>query len=91
MPTYTQPLLDHITTAALDWWLNKGTAFQNAIQEKPLLAMFEGKAKSFPGGKGDIVISVKGDMATPLLRGPPTSSSVASSTIRSSNWVPRFP
>ena len=61
MPVYTQPLLDHITTAALDWWLNKGTAFQNAIQEKPLLAMMESKAKTFPGGKGDIVVSVKGD------------------------------
>ena len=61
MPTYTQPLLDHVTTAALDWWFNKGSAFQQAIQEKPLLAMMESKAKSFPGGKGDIVISVKGD------------------------------
>jgi hypothetical protein len=61
MPTYTQPLLDHITTAALDWWLTKGTAFQEAIQEKPLLGMFESKAKSFPGGKSDIVQSVKGD------------------------------
>jgi len=61
MPTYTQPLLDHITTAALDYWLNKGSAFQQAIQEKPLLAMMESKAKTFPGGKSDIVISVKGD------------------------------
>ena len=61
MPTYTTPLLEHVTTAALDWWFNKGSAFQQAIQEKPLLAMMESKAKSFPGGKGDIVISVKGD------------------------------
>jgi hypothetical protein len=61
MPTYTAPLLSHITTAALDYWLNKGTAFQEAIQEKPLLAMMESKAKSFPGGKGNIIISVKGD------------------------------
>jgi hypothetical protein len=61
MPTYSAPLLDHVATAALDWWFNKGTAFQQAIQEKPLLAMMESKAKSFPGGKGDIVISVKGD------------------------------
>jgi len=61
MPTYTAPLLAHITTAALDWWMNKGTAFQEAIQEKPLLASMEAKKKSFPGGKGDIVLSVKGD------------------------------
>lgn len=61
MPTYTQPLLDHITTAALDYWLNKGTAFKEAIQEKPLLAAMEGKKKTFPGGKGNIIISVKGD------------------------------
>jgi hypothetical protein len=48
--------------------MNKGTAFQEAIQEKPLLASMESKKKSFPGGKGNIVISVKGDFgntATP--------------------------
>jgi len=61
MPTYTQPLLDHITTAAMDWWFNKGTAFQQAIQEKPLLASMESKKKTFPGGKGNIIVSVKGD------------------------------
>jgi hypothetical protein len=61
MPTYTAPLLNHIATAALDYWLNKGTAFQNYIQEKPLLGMFESKKKTFPGGKGNIIISVKGD------------------------------
>jgi hypothetical protein len=61
MPTYTAPLLNHITTAALDWWMNKGTAFQEAIQEKPLLAAMESKKKTFPGGKGNIIISVKGD------------------------------
>jgi len=61
MPTYTAPLLNHITTAALDWWMNKGTAFKEAIEEKPLLAAMEGKKKTFPGGKGNIIISVKGD------------------------------
>jgi hypothetical protein len=61
MPTYTQPLLDHITAAALDYWLNKGSAFKEAIQEKPLLAAMEGKKKTFPGGKGNIILSVKGD------------------------------
>lgn len=61
MPTYTAPLLNHITTAALDYWLNKGTAFKEAIQEKPLLAAMEGKKKTFPGGKGNIILSVKGD------------------------------
>jgi hypothetical protein len=61
MPTYSAPLLNHVATAALDWWFNKGTAFKQAIQEKPLLAMMESKAKTFPGGKGDIVVSVKGD------------------------------
>src|SRR4029078_6110263 len=63
MPTYTAPLLNHTATAALDWWMNKGTAFQEAIQEKPLLASMESKAKTFPGGKGDIVLSCKGDFA----------------------------
>jgi hypothetical protein len=61
MPTFSQPLLDHVATAAMDYYMNKGTAFQQAIAEKPLLAMMESKKKSFPGGKGDIVIAVKGD------------------------------
>lgn len=69
MPTYTAPLLNHITTAALDWWLNKGTAFKEAIQEKPLLAAMESKKKTFPGGKGNIIISVKGDYGNPTAPG----------------------
>jgi hypothetical protein len=45
----------------MDWWFNKGTAFQQAILEKPLLASMESKKKTFPGGKGNIIVSVKGD------------------------------
>ena len=89
MPTYTQPLLDHITTAALDWWMNKGTAFQEAIQEKPLLALMESKAKTFPGGKGDIVLSVKGDYGNTAAPGTSDSSSATSWTTASSTTRPR--
>lgn len=52
--------LTNIANAALDFYLNKGDAFQQQIQQKPLLSKMEGSAKTFPGGKGDISIAVQG-------------------------------
>lgn len=56
----TQAQLDFIANGALDFYLNKGKAFQQQLQDRPLVALFEGKAKSFPGGKGDISVAVQG-------------------------------
>ena len=52
--------ITNIANAALDFYLNKGDTFKNAIQARPLLATLEAKAKSFPGGKGNISLAVKG-------------------------------
>ena len=58
MPTQAQ--LDFIANAALDFYLNKGDAFQQTLQSKPLVKVMDKKTQSFPGGKGDISVAVVG-------------------------------
>jgi hypothetical protein len=58
---FTAGEISSIANAALDFYYNKGDTFKQAIQAKPLLRLFEGSAKSFPGGKGNISLAVKGD------------------------------
>jgi hypothetical protein len=57
---FTAAEITNIANAALDFYLNKGKEFQQSIQMKPLLEMMERKAKTFPGGKGNISLAVKG-------------------------------
>ena len=57
--------LSNIANAALDFYI-KGEAFSNTIQNKPLLDMLISKQKTFPGGKGNISIPVKGDYTTAI-------------------------
>lgn len=56
----TQAQLDFIATSALDFYLNKGTAFQQTLQARPLVGKMEGKAKNFTGGNRDITVFVQG-------------------------------
>lgn len=55
----TTAQIDYIANAALDFYLNKGAAFAQTIQDRPLVGLMESKAKSFPGGKGEIQVRVK--------------------------------
>lgn len=57
---FTAGELTNIANASLDYYFEKGKAFKQSIQEKPLVAAMERKAKSFPGGKGDISVGIKG-------------------------------
>lgn len=57
---FTAGELTNISNAALDYFYNKGDTFKQSIQAKPLLRFLEGSAKSFPGGKGNISLAVKG-------------------------------
>jgi hypothetical protein len=50
--------LTNIANAALDFYV-KGPAFQQHIQEKPLLNAMMAKQKTFPGGKGKISLPVQ--------------------------------
>jgi len=51
--------LDNIANAALDFYLNKGDVFQQSLQSRPLVALMEGSAKTFPGGKGKISLAIQ--------------------------------
>lgn len=51
--------LDNIANAALDFYLNKGDVFQQSLQARPIVKLMEGKAKSFPGGKGKISLAIQ--------------------------------
>src|SRR4030095_373151 len=57
---FTAGELTNIANASLDFYMNKGDTFKQSIQAKPLLRLAEGSAKSFPGGKGNISLAVKG-------------------------------
>jgi hypothetical protein len=56
---FTAGEITNIANSSLDWFYQKGSMFENAIQEKPLLNFMEGRKKWFPGGKGDISIGVR--------------------------------
>lgn len=58
---FTAGELTNISNASLDFYYNKGDTFKQSIQAKPLLRWAESSAKSFPGGKGNISLAVKGD------------------------------
>lgn len=64
MPELPQYILDNIANAALDFHMDRGTVYQQAIQDKPLVQMMERNAKTFPGGKGKITIRVQGNYGT---------------------------
>jgi hypothetical protein len=61
---FTAGEIANIANAALDFYFNKGEAFKQSIQNRPFWDMLERKAKTFPGGKGNISIAVEGDFGS---------------------------
>jgi hypothetical protein len=58
---FTAGEVANIANSALDFYYNRGDTFKQSIQSKPFLKWAESSAKSFPGGKGSISLSIKGD------------------------------
>lgn len=57
---FTATELANIANAALDFHMDKGTVYSQAIQQKPMLAAFESAStNALSGGKGDVTIRVK--------------------------------
>ncbi len=52
--------LANIANAALDYYIDKGKVYANSLQDKPLLAAMDKTAKTFPGGKENVSLAVKG-------------------------------
>ena len=57
---FTAPEIASIANASLDFYFNKGDTFKQSVQSRPLLSIMENTKKTFPGGKGNISIGVKG-------------------------------
>lgn len=64
---FTVQELENIANSALDYRFQKGKVFAQTIQDKPLLKLLMPKQKTFPGGKGDIDVRVKGDYTTTIM------------------------
>jgi len=62
---FTAAELNNIANAALDFHM-KGPAFDQSIQEKPLMKALKAKEKEFPGGKEYITFRTKGVHTTSL-------------------------
>tara|TARA_Y100000992_G_C21273037_1_gene498083 strand:- start:2632 stop:3684 length:1053 start_codon:yes stop_codon:yes gene_type:complete len=56
--------LANIANAALDYYIDKGKVYANSLQDKPLLAAMDKGSKTFPGGKENVSLAVKGTYTT---------------------------
>ena len=61
---FTQAELDNIANAALDYYIDKGNVYSKSLADKPLLQAMDSAAKTFPGGKGELSVAVKGTYTT---------------------------
>ncbi|MGB0467551.1 MAG: phage major capsid protein [Pontibacterium sp.] len=61
---FTQAELDNIANAALDYYIDKGNVYSQSLADKPLLQAMDSAAKTFPGGKGELSVAVKGTYTT---------------------------
>lgn len=61
---FTAQELENIANAAIDFHMEKGKVYSQTIQDKPLLAAMEGNKKTFPGGKENLTVRVKGEYSS---------------------------
>jgi hypothetical protein len=65
---FTTAELEHASNTLLEYYMDRGKVFEQAIQEKPIYDMLRKKQKSFPGGKDELSCAVKG-VHTPTIEG----------------------
>lgn len=63
---FTLQELENISNATIDFHMDKGKIYSQTIQNKPLLKAFEGKNRTFPGGKDYLTVRVKGEYTTEI-------------------------
>lgn len=56
---FTAQELDNIFNSALDFYMDRGEAWAQEIQNKPLLRAFDESAGTFPGGKENVSVAVR--------------------------------
>jgi hypothetical protein len=64
---FTAQELENIANAAIDFHFRRGQVHSQTIQEKPLLRTMKAKQKTFPGGKENITVRVKGEYSTTIM------------------------
>lgn len=63
---FTALELANIANSALDFYVSDNKSpFYQSIQDRPLVDAIERRKKTFPGGKGDISVAVKGEFGFP--------------------------
>lgn len=63
---FTVAQIENIANAAIDYHFKRGTVYSQTIQNKPLLKALTAKEKTFPGGKGNVTVRVKGVYSTTI-------------------------
>ncbi len=63
---FTAAEIENVANAAIDFHMDRGTVYSQTIQNKPLLAAMRRKSKTFPGGKVEITVRVKGVYTTTI-------------------------
>lgn len=61
---FTSQELANVANATLDFYMDQGKVFSQTIQGKPLLAAMRKAEKTFPGGKENLSVAVKGVYST---------------------------
>tara|TARA_R100000458_G_scaffold35913_1_gene33295 strand:- start:634 stop:1683 length:1050 start_codon:yes stop_codon:yes gene_type:complete len=56
----------NIANAVLEYYIDRGTVWSQSLQDKPLLQALDKASKTFPGGKENISVAVKGDYQSAL-------------------------
>ena len=63
---FTSQELENIANAAIDYHFERGTVTSQTLQDKPFLDDMMKRVKTFPGGKGNITVRVKGEYTTEI-------------------------
>jgi len=63
---FTALELENIANAVIDFHMDQGKIWSQTIQDKPLLKAMESAKKTFPGGKENITVRVKGTYTTDI-------------------------
>jgi len=63
---FTAGELQNIANASLEYFWKKGSVFSQSLQNKPLLKAMRANKETFPGGKDEISVAVKGDYTTTI-------------------------
>jgi hypothetical protein len=85
---FTVQEVENIANAAIDFHFKRGTVFKQSIQNKPLLKAFNAAEKTFPGGKGNLTVRVKGTYTTTIqgFSGDDTVSYANPANIKTANF-----